>query len=146
MQTLLYVLLAVLTGAIISVYLPMNSVISRYLGSPVAANVSFFAVALLTSILIFTMFGDIRAVYRVKNIPPYLFLTGVVSALMVLDTTFLIPKLGARKLFILLIAGQVVMAMVISHFGILESQKDPITFQKLIGAALLIVGAIVSVA
>ena len=37
------------------------------------------------------------------------------------------------------------MAMIVSHFGILESPVDPINFKKVIGAALLIMGAMVSV-
>jgi transporter family-2 protein len=144
MPTLLYVLLAVLMGAIISVYLPMNSSVSRYFGSPITANVTFFLAALLTAMLTFALFGDFRTVLKLKSIPPYLFLTGVISAFMVLGTTFLIPRLGARRLFILLIAGQVVMAMIISHFGVLESPQDPVTPQKLVGAALLVLGAVVS--
>lgn len=144
MQTLLYILLAVFMGAIFSVYLPMNSSVSRYFGSPITANVTFFLVALLTAMLIFALFGDFRTVLKLKSIPPYLFLTGVISAFMILGTTFLIPKLGARKLFILLIAGQVITAMIVSHFGVLESPEDPITLQKLVGAALLILGAVVS--
>ena len=146
MQTLLYVLLAVFVGAIISVYFPMNSSVSKYFGSPITANVSFFLVAFLTAILIFAMFGDIRTVREIKNIPPYLFLAGVISSFMVLGTTFLIPKLGARKLFMLLIAGQVIMAMIVSHFGILESPKDPVTFKKLAGAVILVFGAVISIA
>jgi transporter family-2 protein len=144
MQSLLFILLAIVMGAVISVYLPMNSSVSRYFGSAITANISFFLVALLTAILIFALFGDFSSILRLKKVPPYLFLTGVISALMVLGTTFLIPRLGARKLFILLIGGQIVMAMIISHLGILESPKDPITLRKLVGAALLVIGSFVS--
>ena len=96
MQTLWYALLAVLTGAIIAIYLPMNSAVSQGLGSPVAANVTFYGVGLLASVL--------------------------------------------------LLAGQVAMAVAVSHLGILGSPQDPITWQKLAGAPLLIAGAVVSIA
>jgi transporter family-2 protein len=145
MQTITYVFLAVLTGVIISVYLPMNSSVARYFGSPITANVSFFLVALLTASVIFLLFGDLKTIGNLDQVPPYLFLTGAFSALMVLGTTFLIPRLGARRYFILLIAGQVIMAMIVSHFGVLESPKDPITWRKLSGALLLVLGAIVSI-
>ena len=100
-------------------------------------NVSFYTVALATSILIFTFFGKFETIYKIKNVPPYLFLTGFISAFIGLGITFLIPKIGARKLFILSIAGQIVMAIIASHFGILKSPQDPITFRKIIGAILL---------
>ena len=100
-------------------------------------NVSFYTVALATSILIFTFFSKFETIYKIKNVPPYLFLTGFISAFIGLGITFLIPKIGARKLFILSIAGRIVMAIIASHFGILKSPQDPITFRKIIGAILL---------
>ncbi len=146
MQTLLYVVLAVLMGALLSVYLPMNSSVSRYLRSPVAANAVLYLVALLTTILALVLSGSQRTVQQVKTVPAYLFLAGVMSAFVVLGTTFLIPRIGARRLFMLQVTGQVLMAMVLSHFGALESPRDPVTVRKLVGAALLLLGAVVSVA
>ena len=132
-------------GMIMSIYLPMNSSVSRYLGSSIAANVTFFMVAFLTSLLILFFSGETNAVYRFRQVPVYLYLTGFISAFIVLGTTFLIPCLGARKFFILLIAGQVGMAIVVSHFGILESPPDPVSARKLAGAVLVIAGAMISV-
>ena len=140
----IFILLAILSGVIISIYLPMNSVISRYIGSPIAANIAFFLGALITSVTIFVIFGDINSIRNITQVPPYLFITGIAGALMVLLATILIPKLGARKMFVLLLSGQVIMAIIISHFGLLESPKDPITIKKIIGAGILIVGAIIS--
>ena len=123
----------------------MNTSVSKHLGSAITANISFFLVALIVSVLIFAFFGDYQTIFNTKNVPPYLFLTGVGAALMVLGTTFLIPKIGARRYFILVIAGQIMMAMAISHFGLFESPKDIITFKKFIGAMLLLSGAVISV-
>jgi transporter family-2 protein len=144
METYFFALLALAMGMLMSVYLPMNTSVSKYSGSPFAANASFYLVGLVASIAILAVFGDLRAALKLKSVPPYLFLTGVMSNLVVLSTIFLIPRFGARKAFVLLLAGQVIMAIIVSHFGLLESPKDPITVQKLVGAALLILGAIIS--
>ena len=144
MQTSMYIGLALVMGIIMSVYLPMNSSVSRHLGSSITANVTFFAVALATALLLFIIFGKVDTVYRLKTVPIWLYLTGFISAFIVLGTTFLIPHIGARKFFILLIAGQILMAMAISHFGLLESPKDPINLTKTIGAIFVFVGVILS--
>ena len=136
----MYILFALLIGAISAIYLPMNSSVSRYLGSPLTVNISFYLVALITSIILFALLGDFSTLNNIKSVPPYLYLTDFVSAFIVLSITFLIPILGARKLVILSIAGQIIMAMIVSHFGVLESPEDPITLKKLIGAVLLILG------
>jgi transporter family-2 protein len=144
MQSATYTVLALIMGMIMSIYLPMNSSVSKYIGSTITANVTFFVVALFTSILIFIIFGELGTIYNIKAVPKYLYLTGFVGALIVLGTTFLIPHLGARKFFILLIAGQILMAIVVSHFGILESPKDPVNAQKIIGAIFVIIGSVIS--
>ncbi len=59
--------------------------------------------------------------------------------------TFLIPHLGARRFFILGVAGQILMAVLVSHFGILESPRDAVTIKKLIGAFLVVFGAYISI-
>ena len=131
-------------GLIMSVYLPMNSSVARYLGSTITANVTFFMVALLTSVFIFLITGQFNTINHLKDVPVFFYLTGFISAFVVLGTTFLIPHIGARKFFILLITGQILMAIVISHFGLLESPKDPINMKKVIGAVLVLAGAVFS--
>ena len=144
MQTPLYLSIALFMGLIMSIYMPMNSSVSRYLGSPITACVTFFIIALITSILILFLFGEPKTITRIKEVPPYLYLTGVISAFFVLGTTFLIPHIGARRFFILLVAGQIIMAMIVSHYGVLESPHDPINIKKIVGAVLVIAGAMVS--
>jgi len=144
MQTVVYISIAFFLGVLMSIYLPMNSSVSRHVGSPITANVTFFLTALLTSILIFFINGQFDTLNKIKEVPAYLYLTGFISAFMILGTTFLIPHLGARKFFILLISGQIIMAIVVSHFGILESPKDPISIKKAIGASIVIIGAFIS--
>ena len=144
MQTVLFFLIAVLMGIMIAIYLPMNSSVARHLDSTVAASIPFFIIALLTTILIFFFFADWKTITKLRGLPFYLFLPGFFAALMVLGTTFLIPRIGARSFFILTITGQIVMAMILSHFGYLESPKDPVTIKKFFGAVLMMAGAVLS--
>jgi transporter family-2 protein len=88
--------------------------------------------------------GQVNTINHLNSVPAYLYLAGFVSAFVVLGTTFLIPHIGARKFFILLIAGQILMAIVVSHFGLLESPQDPINMKKMIGAILVLAGAFFS--
>ena len=145
MQMGWYMFLALIIGVIAAVYLPMNSSVARYLGSPLTASVTFYFIALITSIGLFFIFGDLSTLRNLTAVPAYLYLTGFISAFIVLSITFLIPVIGARKLVILSIAGQLIMAMIVSHFGVLESPHDPITIKKVVGAGLLVLGAVVSV-
>ena len=144
MQTTPYLLVAFFLGIVMSIYLPMNSSVSRYLGSPIAASVVFYIVALATALVMLIYFGEYHLLTKIKRVPKYLYLAGIISAFMIIGTTFLIPQIGARKFFILLVSGQILMAILVSHLGILESPRDPVTIKKFIGAALVITGAALS--
>jgi transporter family-2 protein len=145
MQTTTFVVVAFLMGVIMSIYLPMNSSVARYLGSSIAAAVTFFVVALITSVLIFVLSGEYSSIPKIGHVPAYLYLAGFISAFIIVGTTFLIPKIGARTFFIMLLSGQIIMAIIVSHFGILESPRDPVTLKKILGATMVIAGAFLSI-
>ncbi len=144
MQTPTFIIVAFLMGVSLSVYLPMNSAVSRHLGSSMAASATFFVVATITSIFILIGGGEYHSLAKLRTVPIYLHIAGVISAFFIVGTTFLIPKIGARTFFILLVSGQILMAIIISHFGVLESPQDPITSKKTFGAILVIAGAVLS--
>lgn len=139
-----FLIIAFLMGVILSTYLPMNSAASRYLGSSIAASFSFFIVATATSLCILLFSGQYQCLTKLKSVPVYLHIAGIISAFFIVGTTFLVPRIGARTFFILLVSGQILMAIAISHFGLLESPQDPVTIKKLAGAMLVIGGAILS--
>ncbi len=150
MPTFAALLSAALLGAMISVYQPMNGLVSRHSGSPLVANTLFYLVAFLSSAAMMAVWGIIRpegpsAAARLRGLPPILLSAGTMSAVMVLSTIALLPRLGARRLFLLQVAGQVLMALAVGHLGILGTARDPLTLRKALGAALLLAGAVVSV-
>jgi len=144
MQTVLFTMLSLLMGIMLAIYLPMNSTVARYLGSSIAASIPFFLIAFITTIFMYFLISDYTTILKANTIPFYLFLPGFIAAFMVLGTTFLIPKIGARKFFILTITGQIFMGIVLSNYGLLESPKDTITIKKLCGAVLMLAGAVLS--
>lgn len=144
MQSIFVIFGSLLVGGLLSIYLPMNSLVSKYLGSAITANITFFFMALVTSVLLFVVCGERDTLTRVGSVPPYLYLTGFVSAFIVLATTFLIPKMGVRRFFILTISGQILVAMLVSHFGWLQTPHDPIAVKKILGALLVLAGAVIS--
>ncbi len=144
LQPLLFALLALSMGGLTSIYLPMNSLVAKVVGSPLLANIPFYVFGAITTLLLCGLTGSFEDLGKLREVPSYLYLSGVVSAVMILSTTFLIPRLGAASFFVLLVLGQIGVAMTMSHFGLLASPQDPITFRKLIGLGLLAAGVVLS--
>lgn len=140
-----YLFLAMMIGMLTATYLPMNASVARHLGSPLTATITFYSVALVTAIILFVFVGNPGTLRNLGRVPLWLYLTGVASAFTVFSITFLIPKIGPRQLSVLSIAGQLTMAMIVSHLGAFEAPKDPITVKKVVGAGLLFCGVVVSI-
>ena len=138
--------LAFVLGASISVYQPLNAVVARITGTPLVANVVFFGFAFLTSLALTFLFGASSGFSKLGAVRPVQLLPGVASAFMVLGTIALLPRLGARRLFLLQVAGQILMAMIVGQFGLVETPQDPLTLRKMLGALLILAGALVSLA
>ena len=83
-MTIFNFLLALGMGAAISIYLPMISQSARILGAPVLGNVPFFAIAFLSSVvLVFVTGHKLPTMAKLAEVPAWLFIAGVVSALMI---------------------------------------------------------------
>jgi len=74
----------------------------------------------------------------------YYFLGGLAGALIVFTVAFSGPRIGIATTSAVLIAGQMVGAILWDHMGLLTQAKDPIDALKVVGV-LLIVGGVVLV-
>jgi transporter family-2 protein len=66
------------------------------------------------------------------------------GACLVFAIAWLLPQVGARAVFITLIAGQVLGGMILSHFGWLGSPVQPISITNFLGAAVMIGGVLLA--
>ena len=133
--------LALCLGAIISIYLPMITQTSRILGSAPMANVPFFGIAFASSILIAIATGSRLADFQKSlSLPPALLTAGVMSAGMIIGSSFLIPKIGLGAFFVLLVSGQVLAGLVFGNLGLFGVPATELSFGKIAGAVLVIAG------
>lgn len=135
-------LLAMLMGAVMSIYIPMISQSARIMGAAVMGNVPFFFVAFVTSVLVALLSGQRGDSFRkIADVPPWLFLAGVMSAGIIVGATFLVPRIGTGALFVLLVTGQILAGLAINQFGLLGVPAQPMTLPIAVGAILVIGGA-----
>jgi len=142
MTGLLLLALAFGLGVAFAVYLPMQSLAATRMGSPMLANVAFFGFGLVTAIAVAVAAGA-RAgdLARFAAPPWWTYAAGVMSGLMILGSSFLIPRVGPAAFFVLFVAGQVVAGTVIGHRGWLGAAPDPASLKVVAGVAMVVAGA-----
>ncbi len=142
MNANLYFIAALGIGVVAGVYLPLNGRFAGQLSSPLLATAVFFSVGAATALAAWLLFGDARAAGRLSAADAPLFGLGAISFGIILAATFFIPRIGPGAYFVCLVAGQVGVGMVLSHFGVLSPEKIPLTPVRILGAALVVAGVL----
>ena len=65
---------------------------------------------------------------------------GLIGAYVVFISLMATPILGVTTLFAALLGGQLLIAVLLDHFGLLGLNPHPINFGRFLGLSLLIVG------
>jgi transporter family-2 protein len=139
---LLYVL-ALGAGVSVATQQVLNGSLRTALASPAWAGLISYAGGLLTMIAaVIALREQVPSWKTVVEVPWYAWSGGVFGAVFILLAILLLPSLGAATLFALVIAGQVLAAITLDHFGALGLAPHPIGAARLAGAALLIAGVI----
>jgi transporter family-2 protein len=73
--------------------------------------------------------------------PPWMWIGGLMGALIVFSVTFAAPRIGAAATIGIAIAGQLVMGAAIDRFGLFGLDRIPLHWPRLLGLALLAAGA-----
>jgi len=128
-------------GAIVAIYFPMIAKSAQVLGSAPLANVPFFGIAFVSSVIIAFASGSRLADFgKFSPLPPILLSAGVMSAGLIIGSSFLIPKIGLGAFVVLLVAGQILAGLAFGQIGIFGIEPQQITIAKVAGAGLVITG------
>lgn len=136
-----FILLALGLGVVLSVHLAMNAQVGAILANPKMGNAIFWMIGAVAAIAIGLTGWDPEVFRNLREVPLWLLTAGAMGGALVFGIAWVIPQIGAGTFFVLLIAGQVITGMIVSHFGLLGSPVDPITIAKAFGVLLLVTGA-----
>jgi transporter family-2 protein len=76
------------------------------------------------------------------RVPPWLWLGGVMGAIVITTISYAPQRIGTFATIGLLIAGQLVAGAVIDALGLFGLEKIPLTLHRIVGLVLLAVGAL----
>lgn len=134
--------MGLLAGAAVAAQGPVNAELARHVDSAgKAAFVSFAVGAAVLGVTLLVLkpgsfdFGSARAA------PWWAWTGGFYGAFLVTLSVLAIPRVGIAPWVGALIAGQLLTAMLYDHFGAFNQPIRTITWDRLLGAVLLLIGA-----
>ena len=143
MRTFFLYVLALGAGVSVATQQVLNGSLRTSLASPAWAGLVSYAAGLLTMIVAVIAMGErVPSWKTMAEVPWWAWSGGVFGGAFILLAILLLPALGAATLFALVIAGQVLAAVTLDHFGALGLTPHPVSTARLMGAALLIAGVV----
>ncbi|MBD2466008.1 DMT family transporter [Oscillatoria sp. FACHB-1407] len=137
----LYLLIGLLGGAVLPVQVALNTLLRRYIGEPMQVTFVSYLVGTLTS-LSFCYFArySFPGWVTLSQTSWWMWVGGCLGTLYVWSTIFATPKIGAALALALTIAGQMIAAIFLDHYGAIGLVKHPANPERIAGVTLVILG------
>lgn len=133
--------LALLVGAALPVQFSINAQLRNAVGGPVMAAAISFVVGTLCLLVAFVVSRQpMPRGARLADAPWWVWTGGALGATYVLLSIVLLPRIGAATTVGLIVAGQMVTALVLDHYGLLNVPVHRISVLRVLGAILVIAG------
>lgn len=139
----LWILLAFISGALLPVQAGLNARMGRAVDSPVFAALISFVVGTVALSLYIILTRQQISFASVTKVPAYVWTAGLMGAFYVTAIVILMPQLGPALSFALVVAGQMIIAVLLEHFQVLTAVPHPFNWWRLLGILLIVGGVII---
>ena len=136
------VALSLVAGLAGAAQVAINGAFGERIGTLEATAFNIFVSALILAGVMLVARAGFGGVAAGVHEAPWLWLGGVAGAIIVSAITFAGPRIGALATIALLIAGQLLMGVVIDHFGLFGVERISVSATRIAGVVLLSVGAL----
>jgi len=135
--------LALLTGVAMSTQAGVNTKLSTYVGNVPAAFISFATGTIALFVCVLLSGASVSDLVKAKNAPLISWIGGVLGVFFVLVMISAVPRIGVALSFSLAIGGQMLAALVIDHFGLFGVTERSVSWPRMVGALMIMVGVVV---
>ncbi len=139
MDYALVIVIGLLGGFAVGIQSPFAGAIGARLGGASSSLIVHVSGAIFSVILLWWRGGE--KMHEWQTLPWYLFFAGIFGVVLYQTINVTLPRLGTTMTAALIIVGQLVMGLVVDHFGWLGVTERPIDATRLIGVAVLLLGA-----
>jgi len=136
-------ILAFLGGAVLPMQIGLNTTVAKTVANPIwASGISF----VIGAVGMFTYFIASRQPWpnmtAISTVPNYAWIAGFLGAFYVTISILSAPKIGAAMLISLVVAGQMMAALLFDHYGVIGFPQHSINMTRIAGALMVISGVV----
>lgn len=139
MEQFLYMLLVLVAGALVACQSPINSSLGALTG-PINATLISFLIGTV-AILVIAFATGISGISEVRRASPWQLVGGFMGAFFVASMIYAVPKIGLTRAMVATIAGQLLVALAIDHYGFFGVQVREVDWKRAMAIPLLAIAA-----
>ncbi|MBX3291799.1 MAG: DMT family transporter [Acidobacteria bacterium] len=142
-NTVFFIVLALVAGIMVPLQGAVNNKLAGALESPILASFISFVIGTL-SLLVFVIVSGtgFSGLASAKNASAVAWTGGLLGAFFVTASVVSIPKLGVALTFSLIVASQMLVTIIIDHYGLLDVPVKEASLPRIAGVLLIIVGVV----
>lgn len=140
MPTPLLIVLALTAGALMPLQAGINGQLAGQVSGPLNAALISFLVGTCALLIIALYQRDMPPLASLKTIALWQWLGGLMGAFFIATAAYAGPKLGALSFLALILAGQMIMSLLLDHFGWLGFRQALISPGKIAGLGCIALG------
>ena len=137
----LLILITLVAGMLLPIQVGINVELRTVVGHPILAAAIQFVVGALVLLAISIAMGiPLPAIEKVSVAPWWVWFGGLCGANYIVIAILVGPRLGAATLTAVAVTGQMLVSVILDHFGVIGYPLHPITTWRIIGAGFLLAG------
>ncbi len=143
MNRLIFIIAAFFAGALLPIQAALNSRMGKAVNNPIAAAFISFAVGTVALfVYIILSRQSFSLIVAQKQAPWFAWLGGLLGTFYVAASIMILPRLGVALTFSVVILGQLLISLLMDHFGLFGVEIKTINFYRILGILFLITGVI----
>ncbi len=140
MKNLLFLLLALCAGGLLPVQGSINAHLGRSLNHPLQATfISFFGAVIFLFLLLAALNPPLPSVSQLQSTPAFYYTGGIYGVIFVTTILVLAPRIGIANTLVASIIGQLIVSVILDHFGAFGLLRHPLNGFRLLGCAGLVI-------
>lgn len=145
-MNIVYFIFAFLVGIATSVQSGVNSQLRQAVSHPIqAALISFGSGFVVLTVISLALRAPVPTMEAMRGISWWKWTGGLLGAIYVTTVIITVPRIGAGNLLSLSVAGQLLAAVILDHYGLLGFKEHGLTIWRLIGVLLIVLGVVLVV-
>ncbi|MBC7879137.1 MAG: DMT family transporter [Anaerolineales bacterium] len=135
---ILIILIGLIGGVAVGIQSPLASMISQRLGVLESVFIVHLGGALVVLIPLLYYGGGKLGQWQM--LPWYTLVAGAFGVIVITAISYIIPRAGVAVSVTTVVAGQLLVGMLLDHFGVLGAIEKPLDATRIFGIAVVLIG------